>query len=105
MAARPCPECGAEVPSDAPEGLCPSCLLARGLGSASGPQPVDEPASGGASPDAFGARPTGSAGSGGMPSPARAAPPREALAPDFSGLQIQIIEPVGQGGMGWVYKA
>jgi serine/threonine protein kinase/Tfp pilus assembly protein PilF len=31
-ALRLCPKCGAEIPADAPEGGCPGCLLATGLG-------------------------------------------------------------------------
>ena len=31
-APRVCPKCGAEVPADAPEGGCPGCLLEGGLG-------------------------------------------------------------------------
>jgi hypothetical protein len=31
-APRLCPKCGSEIPSDAPEGGCPSCLLENGLG-------------------------------------------------------------------------
>src|SRR5262245_37437830 len=30
-APRFCPQCGAEIPSDAPEGGCPHCLLHVGL--------------------------------------------------------------------------
>src|SRR5262245_51853087 len=30
-APRLCPQCGAEIPSDAPEGGCPCCLLHVGL--------------------------------------------------------------------------
>lgn len=26
-----CPHCGAELPADAPEGLCPKCLLEQGV--------------------------------------------------------------------------
>jgi hypothetical protein len=26
-----CPECGAPLPADAPQGLCPKCLLRRGM--------------------------------------------------------------------------
>jgi len=26
-----CPECGAELPQEAPQGLCPQCLLKEGL--------------------------------------------------------------------------
>ncbi len=29
--ATPCPRCGSALPADAPEGLCPTCLLAAGL--------------------------------------------------------------------------
>src|SRR5579884_4164723 len=29
-----CPECGAALPPDSPEGLCPPCLLKAGVGSA-----------------------------------------------------------------------
>src|SRR5262245_6488201 len=32
-APRVCPQCGAEIPSDAPEGGCPGCLLHAGLGA------------------------------------------------------------------------
>jgi serine/threonine protein kinase/Tfp pilus assembly protein PilF len=32
-APRLCPKCGSEIPSDAPEGGCPSCLLQAGFGS------------------------------------------------------------------------
>ena len=28
---RLCPQCGAELPTEAPEGLCPKCLLTAGL--------------------------------------------------------------------------
>jgi serine/threonine protein kinase/tetratricopeptide (TPR) repeat protein len=31
-APRVCPKCGSEIPSDAPEGGCPGCLLRNGLG-------------------------------------------------------------------------
>jgi serine/threonine protein kinase len=35
MSATHCPECGAPLPSDAPRGLCPDCLLNAGLAPAS----------------------------------------------------------------------
>jgi predicted Ser/Thr protein kinase len=34
-APRVCPKCGAEIPSDAPEGGCPGCLLDAGFGPTS----------------------------------------------------------------------
>jgi serine/threonine protein kinase len=77
MAGNTCPQCRAELPADAPEGLCPACLLRAGLGSAPG------------STAPYGAnfRP----------------PAPEELAPHFP--QLDILHFVGQGGMGAVYKA
>jgi hypothetical protein len=34
--ARLCPQCGAELPVDAPAGLCPRCLLQQGIRKDSG---------------------------------------------------------------------
>jgi tRNA A-37 threonylcarbamoyl transferase component Bud32 len=67
-----CPKCGAVIAADAPQGLCPKCLLA----AVSAPT---EPAS-----------PT-------------AIPSREELARAFPHLEV--LELVGQGGMGCVFKA
>ncbi len=73
-----CPACGAAIPAAAPGGLCPACLLA-GVGN-----PTD-------------AAPTASA-------PHRAPPPALAeVAAAFP--QLEILELIGQGGMGVVYKA
>ena len=33
MTAKRCPQCQNELPADAPEGLCPTCLLRGGLPS------------------------------------------------------------------------
>lgn len=74
---RFCPECQAPLPTDAPAGLCPRCLLQRGLGS-----------------DTSGT----TAGYASF-----AAPSVGELVPLFP--QLEIIELVGQGGMGAVYKA
>ena len=80
--ARTCPQCGAPLPVDAPEGLCPQCLLQLGLPSAE--PPVEQQPSTG-------------------PYAAFTAPSPEELVRHFP--QLQIIELVGQGGMGAVYKA
>jgi serine/threonine protein kinase len=82
-----CPECGAELPSGALGGLCPKCLLAAGLESR------DEP---------------GLAGSGSQapttPHSTSFTPPdAEWLAAHFP--QLEILELLGHGGMGAVYKA
>ena len=40
-ATKRCPSCGAEIPPDAPGGLCAACLLAPGLELPSNPAPLE----------------------------------------------------------------
>jgi tRNA A-37 threonylcarbamoyl transferase component Bud32 len=71
-----CPKCGRAIPDKAPQGLCPKCLLLQAT------IPTE--------------RGTGQAE---QPVP----PTREELAAAFP--QLEILELIGQGGMGFVFKA
>jgi predicted Ser/Thr protein kinase len=68
-----CPRCGAPVTADAPQGLCPKCVL----GQAAAPE----------------AAPTATVN----------IPSLERLAVAFP--QLQVLELIGRGGMGFVFKA
>jgi serine/threonine protein kinase len=77
-----CPSCGRSLAPTAPKGLCPECLLKAGLQTETQPNPGD-PA---------------------QPKPPPFVPPRpEELAQHFP--QLEILELIGRGGMGAVYKA
>src|ERR1043166_3160646 len=74
-ALKSCPKCNAPIPTEAPQGLFPSCLLA----SAS------------------------IATEAGKAAEASTVPPLESVAAAFPNLEI--LEFIGQGGMGMVFKA
>lgn len=78
-----CPQCGERMPADRPHGICPSCLMRLGFA-----EPV-----GGSSGDAATRHPAGRF----------LAPDPLALASQFP--QLEIMEFLGQGGMGAVYRA
>lgn len=74
--ANRCPKCHTPLPADAPQGLCPKCLLA----AVATPTEAGQPAHAGSTPPAL-----------------------ETVAAAFP--QLEILECIGAGGMGVVYKA
>ena len=78
--AKRCQRCSAPLPADSPHGLCPACLLKRGL-----------------EPDTIGYTAASQAGASWRP------PELEELAVAFP--ELELLELIGRGGMGAVYKA
>lgn len=80
-----CPECGATLKTTTQGGLCPACLLKQGLGSVIDSQMATD------------------AGTSGGRKSRPDAPSVDEIQACFPGMEI--LEVLGQGGMGVVYKA
>jgi serine/threonine protein kinase len=88
-----CSKCGTLLPDDAPAGLCPKCLVLAGFESEVAPEPSAASSDPAVQPTMK--SPVGSDGGFEPPS-------CEELAPLFP--QLEILELLGKGGMGAVYK-
>jgi serine/threonine protein kinase len=92
-----CPSCGAEMPANAPQGLCPACLLQQGLDSEATDPPSSTP------PIAPDPAATKTFKPGGNPEGSEFAVEPGSRLRYFG--DYELIKKLGWGGMGVVFEA